>query len=133
MTITSQFKFSPGRIVVSPAAHSRLSSDDIRKALNRHLNGDWGDLSKTDREENEDSLAKGHRLLSVYHSQDGTQFWIITEADRSVTNVYLPENHHDRDIGHAVSAPADNSRKPNHYIPRPMVAHPGLTFRFRAQ
>lgn len=133
MILTEQIKFSPGRIVIAPAALSRLSADDIRKALIRHVNGDWGDLDKTDREENQDSLEKGRRLVSVYHNRDGTQFWIITEADRSVTNVYLPESHHGRDTGSAVGATANGSRKPNHFAARPPAAQRGLTFQFRVQ
>jgi len=27
------------------------------------------------------------------HATDGTRFWIITEADRSVTTVLLPEDY----------------------------------------
>jgi hypothetical protein len=38
-------------------------------------------------------MGKRLRLFSVYHSQAGKKFWIITEADRSVTTVLLPENY----------------------------------------
>ena len=31
--------------------------------------------------------------MSVYYAQDGTKFWIITEGDRSVTTVLLPEDY----------------------------------------
>jgi hypothetical protein len=33
------------------------------------------------------------RILSAYLSANGTKFWIITEADRSVTTVLLPEDY----------------------------------------
>lgn len=133
MTLSSPMKFSPGRIIIAPAALSRLSADDIRQALNRHLNGDWGDLAKVDREENQHSLATGHRLLSVYHSHDGIQFWIITEADRSMTNIYLPESHHRRDLGHDLTEPVNGLKKASRSAPKPTVVHQGLTFRFRMQ
>jgi len=32
-------------------------------------------------------------LLSAYKSATGTKFWIITESDRSVTTVLLPEDY----------------------------------------
>jgi hypothetical protein len=32
-------------------------------------------------------------LLSVYRAASGTRFWIITEADRSVTTILLPEDY----------------------------------------
>ena len=61
--------------------------------LVRHLSGDWGDHSDEDRRENDLSLREGFRLLSAYTTRHGTQFWIITEADRSVTTFLLPEEY----------------------------------------
>ena len=43
--------------------------------------------------ENELSLQNGFRLPSVYRAENGTKFWIITEADRLVTTVLLPEDY----------------------------------------
>ena len=42
---------------------------------------------------NDWSLENGERILSVYHDRRGTKFWIITERDRSVTTVLLPEDY----------------------------------------
>ena len=46
-----------------------------------------------DAAENELSLREGFRLLSAYRDRNGTKFWIITEADRSVTTLLLPEEY----------------------------------------
>ena len=46
-----------------------------------------------DRLANEAALRNDSRLLSVFRSRAGTVFWIITEADRSVTTVLLPEDY----------------------------------------
>jgi len=46
-----------------------------------------------DRQENEQALQKSLRLFSVYRADNGTIFWIITEADRSATTVLLPEDY----------------------------------------
>lgn len=61
--------------------------------LSRHVRGDWGDLPKEDREENNLSLAKGFRLLSSYRTTADEKIWVITEADRSVTTLLLPEEY----------------------------------------
>ena len=55
--------------------------------------GDWGELCEEDRQENEFSLREGFRLLSAYTSAQGEKFWVITERDRSVTTVLLPEEY----------------------------------------
>jgi len=85
--------FELGQTVATANAASTLDPRDITKALNRHSTGDWGDVSPADWAENELSLQEGFRLFSVYHAEDGTKFWIITEADRSVTTVLLPEDY----------------------------------------
>ncbi len=86
-------RFRIGRIVATPNALSRLTQEDILLAIGRHQAGHWGDVDEHDRQENELSLKQGFRLLSVYHSANGTKFWLITEADRSVTTVLLPEDY----------------------------------------
>ena len=92
-TTDSTPRFSPGQIVITTNAHQTLQPEDIPLALGRHLRGDWGDVDEEDRQENELSLLEGFRLLSVYHDRDGVRFWIITEADRSVTTILLPEDY----------------------------------------
>ena len=49
--------------------------------LERHLAGDWGELSPEDIRENELSLQHGWRLLSAYRLSTGVKVWVITEAD----------------------------------------------------
>ena len=86
-------KFSLGRVVSTPGALGVLSAEDIRKALGRHHSGDWGDVGPEDWQENNLSLQEGFRLLSCYKSESGEKFWIITEADRSVTTILLPSEY----------------------------------------
>lgn len=60
--------------------------------LRRHLSGDWGDLCKEDKQENDFSVKNGFRILSAYSTRLG-KLWIITEADRNVTTFLLPEEY----------------------------------------
>ena len=50
-------------------------------------------MTEHDRQANERARIEGTRLLSVYHAVSGIKFWLITEADRSVTTVLLPEDY----------------------------------------
>lgn len=86
-------KFPLGQTVITPGALEQLSSTAIRESLERHERGDWGDVCEDDRRANEQSLTHGARLLSVYHTNGGTKFWIITEADRSATTILLPSEY----------------------------------------
>lgn len=82
-----------GQVVATPRALATIPEPEMCQALNRHVNGDWGDLDKEDIETNNQALQVGDRLLSAYHTLGGTKFWIITEADRSVTTVLLPDEY----------------------------------------
>jgi hypothetical protein len=86
-------KFPLGQTVATPNALNHLTQDDILGCLKRHAAGDWGDVDEHDHLANERALKTGNRLFSVYHAQDGTKFWIITEADRSSTCVLLPADY----------------------------------------
>tara|TARA_R110001592_G_C13176197_1_gene750361 strand:+ start:2556 stop:2708 length:153 start_codon:yes stop_codon:yes gene_type:complete len=42
---------------------------------------------------NELAFQNGDRLFSVYHTNAGAKFWIITQADLSATTVLPPEDY----------------------------------------
>jgi hypothetical protein len=86
-------KFSAGTVVSTPGALEKVPADDIVVALGRHLSGDWGNLDKEDRISNNEALKSGGRLLSSYTAENGVKFWIITEADRQVTTILLPDEY----------------------------------------
>ena len=88
-------QFSLGRVVATPGALRAI--EDAGQApeefLARHHSKDWGELSDEDRRENELSLEHGFRLLSAYRTAAGERLWVITEADRSLTTILLPEEY----------------------------------------
>lgn len=86
-------RFALGQIVATRNALLRLTRADIMSAIGRHAIGDWGEICSDDAKANEQSLKEGLRLLSAYTAENGAKFWIITEADRSVTTVLVPEDY----------------------------------------
>jgi hypothetical protein len=85
--------FRLGQVCATPGVIEEISVIDQMTALQRHASGDWGELDPEDWAENELSLREGFRLLSAYRSAQGVKFWIITEADRSVTTILLPSEY----------------------------------------
>jgi hypothetical protein len=83
--------FPLGQIVATPGALGL--GVNFYPYLHRHRCGDWGELGNEDKAENDFSVAHDLRILSAYHTPDGVKFWIITEADRSVTTVLLPSEY----------------------------------------
>ena len=93
MTHPSVARFRLGRLVSTPNALNQLTQDDILTAIWRHQAGDWGCVDDEDWRANERALVEGTRLLSAYESANGVKFWLITEADRSVTTILMPEDY----------------------------------------
>jgi glycine cleavage system H lipoate-binding protein len=85
--------FELGWVVATRQAHETLSMSDITVGLTRHAGNDWGDVGQCDWEANDVAVQNGERLLSSYRSASGVTFWIITEWNRSVTTVLLPEDY----------------------------------------
>jgi len=92
---TKQPLFDLGQLVATPGALAALekTGQNALEFLARHVSGDWGELAKEDKEENQLSLEKGFRLLSSYRTSSGDKIWVITEADRSHTTLLLPEEY----------------------------------------
>jgi hypothetical protein len=86
-------RFSLGEVVITARARACVPDAEVMKALHLHCQADWGDLTEDDRVTNEQALLEGDRLFSAYRSLKGEKFYIITEADRSVTTILLPEEY----------------------------------------
>ena len=87
-----QPRFRLGQTVATPGAMALQV--DLVAYLRRHHCGDWGEeLCAEDKQANEDALKHGDRLLSCYRTPAGDRLYIITEWDRSITTVMLPEEY----------------------------------------
>ena len=85
--------FRAGNVVATPHALECLTPADINRGLQRHLAGDWGEVSENDSAANNRAVVERTRILSAYNASNGTRFWIITEADRSATTILLPQDY----------------------------------------
>ena len=88
-------RFHLGAIAATPGALNALNHDQGLAALflTRHARGDWGDVCNEDSALNDDALENGGRIMSVYKLFAGPTLWIITESDRSVTTLLLPDEY----------------------------------------
>lgn len=93
MTLKSTKRFSLGQLAITRGAINEIPANEVWECLRRHAEGDWGDLCEEDWMLNDDSLQTEQRLLSSYRTANGVKFWIITEWDRSLTTILLPEEY----------------------------------------
>jgi len=100
MNFVKNPKFALGKIVITPGAIAALSKsqENPKIFLERHQGGDWGDLCDEDKQSNNEAVAnegdpeKQQRVMSVYSVKE-TKLWIISEWDRSVTTLLLPDEY----------------------------------------
>lgn len=87
-------RFPLGNIVSTPRALNLLNAHNLPPFhfLVLHQGGQWGDVPCEDVHANELSLISGAQLLSVYLVGE-ERLWIITEADRSITTLLLPDEY----------------------------------------
>ena len=81
--------FKLGRIVVDPEAQGTLNPDDVQAALQYHSAGHWGQVDTLTRMEQDETIATGAEasVISVYFDRDDNEFWVTTNAERTVTSV----------------------------------------------
>jgi len=88
--------FAPGRAVMTRGVNALAQQGrlDPLHYLHRHLAADWGDLCEQDIRQNRRALRSGEgRLMSSYRIDETLTLWVITEWDRSLTTLLLPEEY----------------------------------------
>ena len=93
-------RFRLGQTVATPAALEAIQQAGQSPAefLDRHVRGDWGNLSADDRALNDEAVQDGSRILSAYVTRAREKIWVITEAaddrgHRSATTILLPDEY----------------------------------------
>jgi len=87
--------FSLGQLVATPGALSTIerAGQSPNVFIDRHLANDWGEVCPDDWNLNDQALDDGDRLLSSYRTSKGERIWVISESDRSVTTILLPDEY----------------------------------------
>ena len=87
--------FDLGQTVMTIGAKEALAESNqfSSEFLARHQVGDWGIVSKEDSEENDFSVKNDFRVFSAYKTSQEVKIWVITESDRSVTTILLPNEY----------------------------------------
>jgi len=92
---TGQWQYNPifnlGRIVATPEA-MRLLGQNVVDVLISHADLEQGELGDEDHNLNVQAVEVASRIFSKF-KVDGASFYVITEWDRSLTTVLLPEEY----------------------------------------
>lgn len=90
--------FELGQVVQTAGVAENVHIPVVMACLRRHKNGNWGDVSMEDANENDkaieyrDEEGLAGRLFSAYDFDD-FKLWVITEWDESVTTVLFPSEY----------------------------------------
>lgn len=83
--------FELGEISISPLVANELTEAEVKNAIHKHGSGVWGLLGRSDWKANDFSLDAGFPVLSMYQSVSGTNFMVVTDFDRQLTEILLPK------------------------------------------
>ena len=90
-------KVELGEIEVSYHAQVALerSGQQAEEFLARHKKGDWGEISREEKKNNNDiiekKITKIRRIMSAYSTSFWDEIiWIITEPDKNKTTILFP-------------------------------------------
>jgi hypothetical protein len=93
-------KFPLGQVVATPGALEALADAGQTPDffLDKHVQGDWGEVDETDKKANDEALVNGERLLSAYRTLRNERIWIISEAtddkgNRAATTILKPSEY----------------------------------------
>ena len=84
--------FPLGRTLMTARVSREIPLEVAVRLMGRHHRCDWGDVCAEDAQANEDALASGDRILSIYEIAEG-RVYILTEHDRSTTTVLFAEEY----------------------------------------
>lgn len=88
-------QFVTGQVVATPGALRLLEQHEIlpTQLIARHVRGDFGIVPEEDADSNRSAIKHGRaRILSSYEV-GADRVWLITEWDRSVTTLLLPDEY----------------------------------------
>jgi hypothetical protein len=91
--------FELGQVLITQGIKEILDKNPILQiTLDIHLESyqacSWGITNKDDRALNDKAvISNNDRIMAVYMLDDDIKIWIITEWDRSVTTVLLPDEY----------------------------------------
>lgn len=109
--------FSLGTVEITPAASEALAAVHADPAiyLDKHQQGDWGEVDAVTKQDNDFALEYHQPLCSTYTLSDGTDLLVITLGDRSHTYIYLASEYPVRKVstqqGYALWAATYDSEK----------------------
>lgn len=83
--------FPMGKVIASAGVREKICPVCVGLALKSHAHGVWGRVSQWDALANDQAVKNGGRILSKFRGGAGIEFYVVTEADRSVTTVCLVE------------------------------------------
>ena len=90
--------FNLGMVVITRGANELAENNEkfkkfIEQSFTRYISCDWGEMDEGDKRLNNKALKNGDRIFAQYVFDNDLKIWIITEWDRSVTTILLPEEY----------------------------------------
>jgi hypothetical protein len=91
MILPISMKLFLGALLIDEQVLLRVEADEICRAIDRHVCGDFGLVSAEERAANEDGLRRGLPVRSMFRASDRILFCVETTGNRLQTRIFLKE------------------------------------------
>lgn len=83
--------FSHGRVIMSAGVLALVQQEalNVPLYLERHLGGDWGDVTPQRSRANDQGIGNREMLFSRYTLRPDLLLYVITSGDRTITSMWL--------------------------------------------
>jgi hypothetical protein len=87
--------FQAGVKYITDGAEKALAApgEDWWPFLCAHIGKQWGYVDDDERRRNDEAVETGGRIRSIFKTKRNATIWVVTEADRSRTHFFLPEEY----------------------------------------
>ena len=90
-TYYSRARFALGKVIINRNVESLVQEGSLNAQhyLDRHVNGDWGEVPPDRRRANDLGVHHRELLFSRYVLDQSSRLYVITDGERSVTTMWL--------------------------------------------
>ena len=81
--------FNAKELLIAEHTLNTIGVEAVANSVKCHLNGEWGDVTPTEKLTNQQAVKGGGNIISAHKTDEGVRFIIVTDTDTGETTVLI--------------------------------------------